>query len=122
MSIRQKVIQHITETLSDRFQVVDNTGPEKKIIAGQFPDVLIFKKEPPNNTDPLFILKIENGEDLVDSVSQWKELGSDPSVFYIVLPEDKLDEAKKLVSATGVRAKFAWYKVHEKNVTRIHYG
>lgn len=120
-SIRPQIIKQIQADLSDRFRVVDNTGPNKKVVAGQFPDVLVFKKEPPLDSDILFILKVENGGDLVDSLPQWKELGNAPSAFYIVVPKRKLDEAKKLVSATGVKAKFAWYEIADGKVMPIHY-
>ncbi|MCK5460619.1 hypothetical protein KAI58_01395 [Candidatus Gracilibacteria bacterium] len=121
ISIRTKVIEKIRKSLSSRFRVFDNTGADKKIIAGQFPDVILFKKEPPQNDEILFVLKIENGGKLLDSLPLWKELGSAPSAFYIVVAKEKLDEAKKLVSVAGVRARFAWYEVVNDNVTQVHY-
>lgn len=120
-TIRSKVIARIQTDQSGRFRVVDNTGADKKIIAGQFPDVILFKKVPPLNDEVLFIMKIENGGELVDSVSQWKELGNAPSIFYIVVPKNKLDEAKKLAGAIGVKARFAWYEVSNDEVIQIHY-
>lgn len=123
MNTRQKVITKIQSDLSGRFQIIDNTGSDKKIIGGQFPDVIIFKKDPPVNNEVLFVMKIENGGELVDSLAQWKALGNLPSTFYIVVPKIKLDEAKKLASATEVRARFAWYELDDmkENVTQIHY-
>ncbi|MFA6416382.1 MAG: hypothetical protein WCW56_02755 [Candidatus Paceibacterota bacterium] len=121
MSIRPKVIARIQTDLSGRFRVVDNTGTDKKIIAGQFPDVILFKKDPPLDDDALFVMKVENGGELVDSLPLWKELGNAPSIFYIVVPEKKLDEAKKLADATGIKAKFAWYEVLDGEVTNINY-
>jgi hypothetical protein len=120
-SIRPKVIQKIKSDLSDRFRVLDNTGSDKKIYSGQFPDVILFRKENSLNNEALFILKIENGSELVDSLSQWKELASAPSTFYIVVPRAKIDEAKKLVGATGIKARFAWYEVVSDQVTQIVY-
>ncbi len=121
MSVRPKVIAYIIATLSHRFQVIDNTGADKKIVAGQFPDILIFRKDQPQNNEILFVLKVENGGELVDSLPQWKELSTAPSIFYIVVHKNKLDEAKKLADATGVRAKFAWYDVKDDEVTQVHY-
>ena len=123
LSTRQKVIAQIKIGLSERFEVIDNTGTDKKIIAGQFPDVLIFKKVA-NITEqkepPLFIMKVENGGELIDSLPQWQSLGIVPSAFYIVVPKIKLDDAKKLAAATGVRARFAWYE-EVNNVMQVHY-
>ncbi|SRR6266851_5409234 len=120
-SIRPQVIKRIEADLSDRFRVIDNTGAEKLLVAGQFPDVLLYRKMGPISNDLLFTLKVENGGELVDSLPQWKELASAPSTFYIVVPQNKLDEAKKLVSATGVKAKFAWYQVAGDDVVKVSY-
>lgn len=121
MSVKEKVIAYIKQQQSGRFRVIDNTGPDKKIVAGQFPDVIFLQKEPSPNTNALFILKVENGGELIDSVAIWKALGSAPSVFYIVVPAAKLDEAKKLSSATDVKAKFAWYEMEDDKVKQVHY-
>ncbi len=121
MNTRQKVIKKLQSDLA-RFNVVDNTVSEKKVIAGQIPDVIIFQKNVQMENDPLFIIKIENGGDLVDSIQQWKSLGELPSSFYIVVPTSKIDEAKKLANITGVKARFASYDLDEsENVKEIHY-
>jgi len=124
MTEREKVIAFILDQYKDenRFRVFDNTKTDKKIVAGQFPDIIFLQPEPPPNNNILFLFKIENGNALVDSVSEWKNLGSTSSVFYIVVRKDKLDEAKKLASATSVRAKFAWYEMgSDGNVMLITY-
>ena len=121
MPIREKVIEFIQKQQSGRFRVINNIGSDKKIIAGQFPDIIFLQKEPPTNNNILFVMKVENGGDLVDSVPIWQALGSAPSVFYIVIPVSKIDEAKKLANITGVKAKFAWYEVTEDRVTQVNY-
>lgn len=120
-SIRQKVIAHIQATQSSRFRVVDNTGPDKKVIAGQFPDLLLYFKDKPLENTLLFIMKVENGGDLVDSLPVWKELGTAQVGFYIIVPKLKLDEAKKLASATGVKARFGSYEETDQGSIDIHY-
>lgn len=118
---RAKIIAHITERNKDRFRVFDNTGSEKKVIGGQFPDMIFMRQEPPPNSDVLFIMRIETGTPLIDSVSIWQGLGSTTSVFYIVVPKEQLDEAKKLVSATNVRARFASYEMEGDKVNYVKY-
>lgn len=118
--IRTKVIQSILNQYKERFRMFDNTGQDKKVVAGVFPDIIFMQPEPPPNNNILFVMKVETDENLIDSVSEWKSLGSTQSVFYLVVPQAKLDEAKKLASATGVRAKFAWYEITEDKVN-IHY-
>ena len=102
---RAQLIAFIHSQQSNRFRVVDNTGPEKKIIGGQFPDIIFLQKESPPNNNVLYVFKIETNPS-VDSVAEWKALGSVSSVFYIVVPRSKLDEARKLAAATGVTARF----------------
>jgi len=123
MTLQSKIIEFIKGQFQDRFRVIDNTGEDKKIIAGQFPDVIFMQKEPPPNDNTLFVLKIEEPkEKLLDRVSEWKDLGSAPSVLYVVVEKGRLDEAKKLASATGVRARFAWYEIESDKVKEVHYG
>ena len=80
----------------------------------------MYAKEPAQD-EVLFIMKVENGGELIDSLPQWKELANSPYAFYIVAPKNKLDEAKKLADATGVKARFAWYEVVGGEITQIHY-
>src|ERR1700733_5979199 len=102
MNDRAKIIEFITNQYKDRFRVFDNTGDDKKVVAGQFPDIIFMQMEPPPNNNILFVLKVETGDNLVDRVSEWKALGSTPSSLYLVVSKDKLDDAKKLASATGI--------------------
>ncbi|HKU19050.1 MAG TPA: hypothetical protein VJP80_07345 [Candidatus Saccharimonadales bacterium] len=106
---RASIVSLVTDEFSQRFRVIDNTGTDKKVVAGQFPDIILMRREPPPNNDILFVMRIENGGELVDSVPVWRALATVPSVLYIITPESKLDEAKKLASAVGVRARFASY-------------
>lgn len=106
---RASIVSLVNKEFSDRFRVIDNTGAEKKVIAGQLPDIILMRKEPPPNSDILFVMRIENGGDLLDSIPAWQALSSVPSVLYLIVPEHRLDEAKKLASAIGVRARFASY-------------
>lgn len=121
MDIRSKLVKHIQERNKDRFRVFDNTGENKKVIAGQFPDLIFMRKEPPPNSDILFVMKVEDGENMLNNISEWQALGSTPSVFYIVVPKSKADEAKKLASATGVRARFALYELEGGEVKGVEY-
>jgi hypothetical protein len=120
-SIRPKVVARLQTDLSDRWRVVDNTADDKKVVGGQIPDVLLYEKDSKNDDVVLFVLKIENGGELVDSLSQWQALSKLPSSFYIVVPDAKLDAAKKLASATNVKARFASYKKENDEVTDIQY-
>lgn len=122
MTEREKVIAHIKKQYENRFRVFDNLGIDKKVVAGQFPDIIFMQQEPPPNNNILFVMKIEEGTtDLVNSVPEWKAFGSIPSVFYVVVPKTRLDEAKKLASLAGIRAKFAWYEIKDDKVTQVIY-
>ncbi|HTE58694.1 MAG TPA: hypothetical protein VK694_08215 [Verrucomicrobiae bacterium] len=115
------IIAQIEQEFSQRFRVIDNTGTDKKVVAGQFPDVIMMRPEPPPNSDILFVMKIESGENLVDSVAEWKELGSGSGVLYIIVPDHRLDLTKKLASATNVRARFAAYTTAKDGTVTIRY-
>ena len=117
---RAKIIEFIKKQQAERFRVIDNTGTDKRIVGGQFPDIIFLQTEPPPNDNILFVLKIETNP-TIDSVSEWKSLSAVPSVFYIVVPKDKLDDAKKLAAATGVNARFAWYEVEGEKLKQVNY-
>jgi hypothetical protein len=123
MNNKRKIIDSIDREFGERFRVFDNTRDNKKVVAGQFPDVILMRLEPPPNNDILFVMRIEGVEtNLVDSISEWQALGSTSSVLYIIVPRNRLDDAKKLASVTGVRARFGSYEVADGgDVRRIHY-
>lgn len=121
MTELQKVIAEIKNAMEGRFRFIDNTGFDKKIVGGQFPDILLLQNEPPPNNNILFVLTIETDPNLVDSVSEWKALGSGPSGLYIIVPKERLDVAKKLANATDVNARFGWYEMENGEVTEVHY-
>lgn len=118
---RPQIIARIQKDLSDRFRVFDNTGTDKKIVGGEFPDVVILQKEPPPNNNILFVMKLDDGENFVNSLSEWKGLASTTSTLYIVLPQNRLDDAKKLAAQAGLgKAKFAWVE-EVGGETVVHY-
>ena len=80
-----------------------------------------MRPEPPPNSDILFLMKIETGVDLVGNVSAWQALASEPSVFYLVVPAIRLDDAKKLAGLINLRVKFASYQMDGNEVSRIRY-
>lgn len=118
---KSKIIGLVQKEFSGRFRVIDNTGNDKKVVAGQFPDIILMRPEPPPNSDILFNMKIESGDSLLDNVPEWQALGSSSGVLYIIVPADKLDTAKKLASATNVRARFASYQENGKGEGSIRY-
>lgn len=119
---KHNIISAIKNDLSDRFRVIDNTGQDKRIIASQFPDVLLMRQIPPENDDILFVMKIEGGDyDLINSVSSWKEFDRSQFSFYIVVPKEKLDEAKRLADLVEVFAKFAYYTLDHNGKAKVQY-
>jgi hypothetical protein len=87
MDKRPKIIAHILNEFKGRFRAFDNTGDDKKVIAGQFPDVILMRTEPPPNSDILFLMKIESDGNFVNSFSEWQALSSTPSVLYVVVAD-----------------------------------
>lgn len=121
MDQRSKIIAHILKQFKGRFRVFDNTGEDKKVVAGQFPDVIFMRPEPPPNSDVLFLMKIETNGDFINSISEWQALASTPSVLYVVVPKKDRDDAKKFISATAVRARVAYYEMEGGEVKTIQY-
>lgn len=121
LNIKTKIIASIKGKYEGRFRVFDNTGEDKEVVVGQFPDVIFKQQEPPPNNNILFVMKIEMDGDLVNSVPVWQALGSATSVLYIVVPKNKIDDAKKLASVAGVRSRFAWYELEGEEVKQIYY-
>lgn len=119
---KRKTIAAIRHDLSDRFRVIDNTGNARQIIGGVFPDVLLMRQEPPKNEDVLFVMRIESMDvDLSASIVAWKELERSEISFYLVIPADKLNEAKRLASVLDVPAKFASYVIDCQGKVKVNY-
>jgi hypothetical protein len=75
--MKQEIIVSIFKQFKNRFRVFDNTGDSKRVVAGQFPDVILMRLEPPPNNDIFFVMKIETPESiLVDDLPEWKELNA----------------------------------------------
>ena len=121
-TIRKHIIGAIKNDLSDRFRVIDNTGTNRQIVAGLFPDVLLMRQEPPKNDDVLFVMRIESQNvDLTNSIAIWKELERSEVSFYLVVPDKELNKAKQLASAIDVSAKFAHYTIDHQGKAKVSY-
>ena len=119
---KKHIIGAIKSDLSDRFRVIDNTGTNRQIVAGLFPDVLLMRQEPPKNDDVLFVMRIEGQEtDLANSIAIWKELERSEVSFDLVVPDAELHKAKQLASAIDVSAKFAHYTINHQGKARVSY-
>lgn len=121
LAVKHNIIGAITSDLSDRFRVIDNTKGDMKIVGGILPDILLMRQEPPKNDDVLFIMRIEDDSNLLDSVAEWKEMDKALVSSYIVVPATKLDEAKKLANAIGIFTRFAYYELDHNNKAKVFY-
>lgn len=119
--VKRNIIGAIKNDLSDRFRVIDNTKEDRRIVANIIPDVLLMRQEPPKNDDVMFIMRIEDGVDFINSVAEWREMDQASVASYIVVPENKIDEAKKLASAVGIFARFASYRLDHNNKASVVY-
>ena len=121
MNEHNEVINFIKETFttSPTYNVLVNFGVEKKWhIGGIFPDVIVTLKE---NNSIVFIIEVETNGNLVSSIQQWKNYINLPGTFYIVVPENKLNEVKSLAVVSGVKAKFGFYRYVNNKVTEVVY-
>lgn len=122
MDTRSKLVAYIVNEFKGRFRTFDNTGQDRKVVGGEFPDVILMRPEPPPNTDVLFLMKIETGsKNFIESFSEWRALASTPSILYVVVPKAKRDEATKLISATALRARVASYELEGDDIKSIQY-
>lgn len=69
-TLQKSIIGAIKKDLSNRFRVIDNTGKDKRIVFGTLPDVILMRPVPPANDDIMFVMRIEDGVDLIESVSE----------------------------------------------------
>ena len=121
MNEHDKVINFIRGTFatSPIYNVLVNLGTEKKWhIGGIFPDVIVTLKE---NNSIVFVIEVETGEGLAASIQQWKNYVNLPGTFYIIVPENRLNEAKSLSVVSGVKAKFGFYRYFNNEVTQVIY-
>ena len=119
MNEHDKVINFIANNLKTQFGVLANYGTDKKWhIGGVFPDVILQSLE---DGKTMFIIEVETSESLTSNVPQWKNYANLNGTFYIIVPQDRLNDAKKLAVAAGVKGKFGFYNYNNNEVTGVTY-
>ena len=113
--LRKKIVAAITADFKNRFRVIDNKKSSPRAINGTFPDIILMRQIPPENDNILFIMKIEEdtSSDLLDAAPIWKLMSESFGYLYVVVDSTREQEARKIISTVGIRAKLA---VFEKDV------
>lgn len=119
-NLKKRIVAAVKNSLSDRFRVIDNTKTGKKIFNGFFPEIILMQLEPPKNDDIVFLMKFESDVN-IDKISEWKDYGDSPIPLYLVVPEEKIDQAKKIADALDSNIRFATYSVNHADKVNINY-
>lgn len=121
--LKNKIIASIRDDFSKKFRVIDNTSGVNRSFNGVFPDVILMQPEPPKNDTIFFIMKIEENEnsDLLDSAPIWKLMSDTPFVPYIVIPEKRAAEAKKIIQALGLKLRIATFTTDHNGKAAVRY-
>lgn len=119
-NLKRRIIAAVKNGLSGRFRVIDNTKTGKKIFNGFFPEIILMQPEPPKNDDIVFLMKFES-EVNIDKLPEWKDYGDSPIPLYLVVPEEKLDQAKKIADVLDSNIRFATYSVNHTDKVTVNY-
>lgn len=111
ISERERVITHIKDEFSNRFNVLTNIEKEENYIANIFPDLIFLDKE---SNQPVFILEVKKNGRIASCMQQWKNVSSIPATLYIIVPDDELANAKSIAEVVGLNNRFGSYKIDEQ--------
>lgn len=97
------------------YKVAVNPGSEKnqQVGSGNYPDVIVWKPNPPPNQTSgtaIIIEEIETEESVTQTeANQWKQFGQlSVSKFILIVPATKAREALSLVQSNGVKVSEIW--------------
>lgn len=116
--LHDKVVRAIRDSLNQQdYDVYINPGQEKNAhIGDNYPDVIMTEK---NKTTVKFILEIEVASSVSqeEALRQWKKYSKEiNATFYLVVPENSLDKARKLCQNNNINVRFATYTVNSNNI------
>ena len=116
--LHDRVVKAIKGNLNQvAYDVYINPGQEKNAgIGDNYPDVILTEK---GTNSVKFILEIEVATSVTqeEAETQWKKYVSEiNATFYLVVPENSLEKAKKLCQNNNINARFATYTVNGDNI------
>lgn len=110
--MKEKVVNYITRKFNDRFNI-------KELSNKNLPDILLYEKNYNEIIFDMFIL--EPNDEILDKLVNWKKALTDKSRnHYIILPENKLSEAKKYINLISEDIKLATYSKNRKNLIKFY--
>lgn len=110
--MKEKIANYITREFSDRFNIKQVSNPH-------LPDLILYEKNYNEIIFDMFIL--EPNDEILDQLVNWKKALTDKSRnHYIILPENKLSEAKKYINLVSEDIKIATYNKDRKNLIKFY--
>lgn len=110
--MKEKIVNYITKDFSDRFNI-------RQVSGSYLPGLILYEKIYNEIIFDMFIL--EPNEEVLDKLVDWKKALTDKSInHYIILPENKLSEAKKYIVLVSEDIKIATYSKNRKNFIKFY--
>lgn len=116
--LHDRVVKAIKSRLNENaYDVYINPGQEKHAhIGDNYPDVIMTEK---GNNTVKFILEVEVSSSVTqeEAERQWKKYANEiNATFYLVVPENSLEKAKKLCQNNNINSRFATFTVNGENI------
>jgi len=119
------IVNLAASLVGGKYEVYTNPGGEKnRWIACKdrkhYPDIMLVPSGEKNST---IIVEVETEETVTDdhAEEQWKPYSKLDRIFYLLVPADLLDEAKRICRQKAIVAKFGKYW-HTGADWKIQYG
>lgn len=113
------VVNYIRDDLEKRFNVLVNVGGTQRWFIGEMiPDLIVKEK---GGDRVLFVIEVKSGQNFATEINQLKNYGNFPGILYLIVPQDKVAEAKYLATVSGIKARFGYYQVQDGKVKEVKY-
>ena len=108
--MKEELVKHITTKFSSRFHI-------RELFNKNLPDLILYDRHYYDPIFDMFILELE--DELLDRLLDWRISLRDESInHYIILPENKIDNAKKYINLVAENIKIATY--NNENIIKFY--
>ena len=109
--MKEELVKHIITKFSNRFHI-------RELSNKNLPDLILYDKHYYDPIFDMFILELE--DELLDRLLDWRISIRNESInHYIILPENKIDNAKKYINLVAENIKLATY--NNENIIKFYW-
>lgn len=108
MNDHDKIVRYIADNNAASYDVLLGAR-----VGDYTPDLILMTKTEPKRV--VFVIEVGIENDLNDKMQKWSKNNIKGGTFYIIVQPSKVELAKQLAAANGIKAKFGYYTINQAN-------